>query len=1174
MKRKVLSPLLNKAALAVPAAAMMLGAAHGAQIGINFQDNWYGTSYAPLTDTSAFGIPLADWINAPAVENSGFTAAATNATISLSGGGDLRMAWSFKNTYSLPAAIPTLGDDQVIYGYLDDSDYGYSVTLSGLRAFAGSFTITTIASTDQGSATGFQDVNVTSLLQTNTLQYLANYVPSFASGLAGTSTVSTAFATLGGNDSVTIKGVARSGNNRSCLAGILIQYTPATDNPPLIESNPQAPVGLIYPGGSFVLNALGSGAPGLSYQWRQDGVDIPGANSASYTNGSAVVGDTGDYDVVVTNAYGSVTSGVAQVTIQNVVSPVITEGPRSQSLYEGYPATFKVVADGGLLAFQWTSNSVPITGATNDTYTIASVTPADAATYAVEVDNPVGPTASASATLTVKVPTPGSYEAFLAQSQPIVWMRYSETGAVTQDTASNAGSLGATGNGIYLGSVAHPVTGALVGSTDKAASFSGGKVSVPYNASINPAGAFTVEAWFKASAASGTHVIVQSMINGENPVNTSDRNGWALRQSGADVQFLAGTDLGAPFYYYYTVAGAITAGQWQHVVVSYDGTVPTIYLNGAVTVPVVTRQDGVAMTQQEIDAIRVVPNTAAPLIVGDRGYGGWAFTGGIDEVAVYPSALSGAQALEHYQNGMSATPSPAYNTLVTGAGAVEYLRLNELSSLTVATNSGTFGSAWNGSYVDGGTTLGSPQIVLGQVGPRPPAAPGLESDNLAVGMTNGFTMVPLTDALNVNTVTVCGWVYRQDPSSGNDLSFLAWLGDGGLHMNSDGELRYHWKGSKWSWSSGLFVPAQVWTFVAWVVEPSKATMYMSDGNVLLSAVNTTTHDAMAVTTPIELGAQPGRADRTYIGRLDESAVYARSLSATEINTLFLVGSGAPYDVGIIPGGVIEDTKPVGTPHHGQNTAASCVWTNSVQDVYGTNRLGVETFTAATPSQIVIPADPDFNTTTGTIMFWLRADAPLPGPGSEAAMLMDRRTSNGMIIGLNTDGTLQIQCAGGANSFAVGYLPDSAWHHVAVAYDQSVSGSIAVYIDGLFYASNPNASAWSWPTNQQIELGQSHDGYWLRFDGHMDDFRIYNRVLTDMEVASVHSGDALVDTSALKLRYNFDDQGIGYTVTWPFGTLLSSPTLGPSAVWTPVAGAKAPGYPVLPTAPTMYFRATP
>ena len=89
---------------------------------------------------------------------------------------------------------------------------------------------------------------------------------------------------------------------------------------------------------------------------------------------------------------------------------------------------------------------------------------------------------------------------------------------------------------------------------------------------------------------------------------------------------------------------------------------------------------------------------------------------------------------------------------------------------------------------------------------------------------------------------------------------------------------------------------------------------------------------------------------------------------------------------------------------------------------------------------------------------------------------------------------------------------------------------------------------------------------------MDDFRIYNRILTGSEIASVTTADALVDASALKVRYNFGTAaGVGYTVTWNFGALMSSPTLGPTAVWAPVPGAISP-FAFLPTGPSLFFRA--
>lgn len=1144
---------------------MMLGAAsHGAQIGINFQDNWSGNAYAPLTDAAgAFSIPLANWYNAPTVFNSGAGGGVgTSGVFAVPSGGDLQVAWSCKNTYSLYAAIPGVGDSQVIYGYLDDSDYGYTVTLKGLRGIASSLTIKTIAATDSG--TDFMPVSVYSSSQTNTLEYLANYTPDFASGLAGLSTVSSAFVTLAGNDAITIKGFAKTNNSiRSCLAGIIIDYTPTPSNPPLIESNPQTPAGTLFPGSSFILNATASGSPTLAYQWRRSGTVIPGATFASYTNASAAVGDTGNYDLVVTNTYGSATSQVALVTIQNVVAPVITQGPLSQSVYQGYPVSFSVAATGGQLTYQWKSNGVTVAGATNPTFSIPSATSSAAGTYLVEVNNPLGPMVSASATLAVKVPTPGSYEAVVASTKPDFWLRYSETGSILQDTAVNSGSLGAVGTGLYAGATTHGQAGALVGDSSTAAKFAGGRVAVPYSASLNPA-AFTVEAWLKPDAANtgGTLTCPLASVHIASP-----RSGWLIYQSSAGWNFRSYNESGTDTAVNITGGPAPVAGQWYHVVASWDGSVGRVYVDGVL-----------AATST---ATNFVQNPDGAFAVGARNDAAFVWAGTADEVALYAAALTPTEVLSHYQNGTNASRSTPYASLITAASAVEYLRLDDAGTLSPAANAGTLGSAWNGSYKDGGSVVGSPMLSKGAAGPQPATFPGFESTNSAVTLSNGLaTTAPF--GVTVNTLTMTCWIKREADFSTDDLSWLAWLGSsqsGGFHLNeatsqpTPGELRYHWDGAQYGWASGLIVPEGVWTFCAMVLTPTNVTMYMSDGGTLRQASVNATHAAHTLNlAPGFGGGQQDRLNRNYIGQMDESTVHFRSLSQSEITTMFLVGTGAPFRVDIVPGGIIADTKPVGTPHNGVNNLTT--WLASSADAVPVTRNGVQVFATANSSQIKVGADPDFDSTVGTIAFWMKADAPIPGPGNEGAMLFDRRTSSGTAIVLNDGGNIFVQCAGGANSFAAGYLPDSLWHHVAVTYDQSASGSIEIFVDGVSAGSQVNTAAWSWPTAQPIELGRSHDGYWKRYDGQMDDFRIYNRILSQSEIASVVSSGAVVDATALKLRYDFNTAGIGNSVTWPFGTLLSSPTLGPTATWTPVSGAVPPAYPFMPTEAAKFFRATP
>ena len=291
------------------------------------------------------------------------------------------------------------------------------------------------------------------------------------------------------------------------------------------------------------------------------------------------------------------------------------------------------------------------------------------------------------------------------------------------------------------------------------------------------------------------------------------------------------------------------------------------------------------------------------------------------------------------------------------------------------------------------------------------------------------------------------------------------------------------------------------------------------------------------------------------------AIYSYALSAARVQdhaAKGVLGNASPT-LSIVPGGWARDTKEVGTLHPGQNFGAG--WVASSTDAIPVTRTGVATF--ASGAQIAIPANTDFNSPTGTICFWMLTGLPPAGTGM---MLVDRRTSAGMVIVLDgtPSGGIDIQYTGNASFAAGGYVVDGNWHHVAVTYDQSASGAVAVYVDGGLLVSQANTAAWSWPATQQIELARSHDTYWQEYDGQMDDFRIYNRVLTGDEITAIATpatSDTLLDAT-LMVRYNFDTAaGVGTKLTWPIGVLQISPT-GEPTVWTPV-NTTTTAYPLLP-----------
>jgi hypothetical protein len=152
---------------------------------------------------------------------------------------------------------------------------------------------------------------------------------------------------------------------------------------------------------TLAVSAIG-GNP-LSYQWRLAGTNLPGATARTYSLAAADSTNAGNYAVVVSNPGGSVTSGVAVLTV--VSAPIITTHPVSRTNNQNLDVSFSVVASGGALAYQWSFNGAPLANATNATLNLPSIVPAQAGAYSVVVSNPGGSATSSNATLTV-IPVP------------------------------------------------------------------------------------------------------------------------------------------------------------------------------------------------------------------------------------------------------------------------------------------------------------------------------------------------------------------------------------------------------------------------------------------------------------------------------------------------------------------------------------------------------------------------------------------------------------------------------------------------------------------------------------------------------------------------------------------------------------------------------------------------
>jgi len=161
----------------------------------------------------------------------------------------------------------------------------------------------------------------------------------------------------------------------------------------------------VLQGQPATFSVVASGNAPLTYQWQRNQVNISNATSSSYTLPTAMFADNGaKFRVVVTNGGGSVTSNEATLTVN--APPAITTQPSNQTVLQGQPATFSVVASGSpTLTYQWQRDQVNIPGATSSSYTLPNAAFADnGAKFRAVVTNGFGNATSNEATLTVNAP--------------------------------------------------------------------------------------------------------------------------------------------------------------------------------------------------------------------------------------------------------------------------------------------------------------------------------------------------------------------------------------------------------------------------------------------------------------------------------------------------------------------------------------------------------------------------------------------------------------------------------------------------------------------------------------------------------------------------------------------------------------------------------------------------
>jgi hypothetical protein len=180
-----------------------------------------------------------------------------------------------------------------------------------------------------------------------------------------------------------------NGKNYNCVVvSALCSSDPVASNTALLTVNSgpsitsQPSASAICPGGNTSFGVAATGTGPLSYQWRENGVNLSnggvysGVTTATLTLTGAGSGLNGkNYSCVVSGVCSpSATSNNALLTVNT--APSITSQPSAVSICAGGNATFSVTATGTGLTYQWRENGVNLSnggvysGVTTSTLTL------------------------------------------------------------------------------------------------------------------------------------------------------------------------------------------------------------------------------------------------------------------------------------------------------------------------------------------------------------------------------------------------------------------------------------------------------------------------------------------------------------------------------------------------------------------------------------------------------------------------------------------------------------------------------------------------------------------------------------------------------------------------------------------------------------------------------------
>ena len=218
--------------------------------------------------------------------------------------------------------------------------------------------------------------------------------------------------------------------------------------------------------------------------------------------------------------------------------------------------------------------------------------------------------------------------------------------------------------------------------------------------------------------------------------------------------------------------------------------------------------------------------------------------------------------------------------------------------------------------------------------------------------------------------------------------------------------------------------------------------------------------------------------------------------------------------------ITTDTQTAGSTHIVTNVGNSVSWVSSLTDeaIPPIVRSGLMQFNAAENDQITVNTSSDwYNTTNGTISFWMNSTGTVSGTGDGAVLLDMRSTSRGILITQTNEGFIRLRCYKNSPNFTLVHdltsaasVSDGKWHAVSINYNKTAGGTCSIYIDGVSSISGAHSLGWEWSTSTPLEIGRCTNSSHTtptdlkNYNGLIDDFRFYNTQLTPTNISDIYN----------------------------------------------------------------------